>query len=118
MKNCFRNLNLYFISLVALFFLFGFGAHCQNAIQHSDTSIERLVKVGNHKLFIREKGNSDARFTVVFESGGGGSSQDWAKVIAVLPSEIRTVAYDRAGIGKSEKRTITANNGPECFRIT
>lgn len=117
MENCFKNFKLYSIPLVALFFLYGFRAYCQNGPQHSDTSIERLVRIGNHSLFISEKGNSNARFTVVFESGGGGSSQDWRKVIADLPQEIRTVAYDRAGIGKSEKGPLPQTMAQNVFEL-
>jgi len=103
MKNCFKNFGLFSFLPFALFFSSGFRLYCQNATQILDTSAERVVEIGNHKLFISERGNRDAQFTVVFESGAGGSSRDWAKVISMLPPEIRTVAYDRAGIGKSEK---------------
>jgi pimeloyl-ACP methyl ester carboxylesterase len=66
---------------------------------------EKLVQVGNHKLFIRETGDKKSKVTVVFESGAGGTSQDWSGVIALLPLNIRTISYDRAGLGKSEAGT-------------
>src|SRR6185503_6530292 len=103
MKNYFKNFKLNCLLFIVLFFSFEFRAYCQNETQHSDTSVERLVKIGNHKLFISIKGNRDSKFTVVFEAGAGGGSQDWTKVISMLPPGIRTVAYDRAGMGSSEK---------------
>ena len=106
MKSCFNDFKLHSFLLTALFFSFEFKVYCQNDTQHSGTSGERLIKIGNHKLFISIKGSQDAKFTVVFESGAGGSSRDWTKVISMLPPGVRTIAYDRAGVGKSEKGSI------------
>jgi pimeloyl-ACP methyl ester carboxylesterase len=47
-------------------------------------------------------GPSDARPTVIFEAGGGGSSKDWSSVQELLASRVRSCAYDRAGLGWSE----------------
>ena len=47
----------------------------------SDTLTEKLIDIGYHKLFISEKGSQSAKFTVVFEAGAGGGSQDWTKVM-------------------------------------
>src|SRR4030095_10039722 len=117
MKNYFKNFKLNSILLVVLFFSFEFRANCQNEAQHSDTSVERLVKIGNHKLFISIKGNQDSKFTVVFESGAGGSSTDWTKVISMLPPGIRTVTYDRAGIGRSEKGPLPQTMAQNVFEL-
>lgn len=117
MKIQFKNFKLDSFLLIVLFFSFEFGAYCQNETQHSDTSIERLVKIGNHKLFISIKGSRDAKFTVVFESGAGGSSQDWTKVISMLPPGIRTVACDRAGVGKSEKGPLPQTMAQNVFEL-
>jgi pimeloyl-ACP methyl ester carboxylesterase len=117
MKCDISNLKLYSLSLGFLF-LCDLQVHGQNETKFSDTSSsERLVDIGNHKLFITEKGNRNAEFTVVFESGAGGSSQDWAKVISLLPSEIRTVAYDRAGIGKSEAGPLPQTMAQSVFEL-
>jgi pimeloyl-ACP methyl ester carboxylesterase len=89
--------------LVALFFSGGVQTHGQDKDQQPDAPVERLETVGNHKLFCSVKGSPDAKFTVVFESGAGGGARDWRKVISMLPLGIRTLAYDRAGQGKSEK---------------
>lgn len=100
----------FFLSLV-------FEAYCQNETHTSNSSDERLIKVGNHKLFISINGSRDAKFTIVFESGAGGSSQDWAKVISMLPKGIRTVAYDRAGTGKSEKGPLPQTMVQHVFEL-
>lgn len=82
-----------------------------------DTPGNRLVNLGFHKLFISEKGDRNANFTIVFESGAGGSSQDWTKVIASLPQSYHTLAYDRAGIGKSERGPFPRTMEQEVYEL-
>jgi pimeloyl-ACP methyl ester carboxylesterase len=53
----------------------------------------------------------------VFEAGAGGGSQDWRKVISMLPAEIRTVAYDRAGVGKSEAGPLPQTMAQSVFEL-
>ena len=53
----------------------------------------------------------------MFESGAGGSSQDWAKVIALLPSNIHTVSYDRTGTGKSERGPAPQTMAQHVFEL-
>ena len=115
MKNYFKNFRQHSLLLIIFFFFLKFNLYCQ--IETSDTSVERLVEIGNHKLFVSIKGNQDAKFTVVFESGAGGSSRDWTKVISMLPPEIRTVAYDRAGVGKSEKGPLPQTMAQNVFEL-
>jgi pimeloyl-ACP methyl ester carboxylesterase len=117
MKKKSKNFKLSSLPLIVLFFSFEFRAYCQNEDQHSDTSVERLIKIGNHKLFISIKGNQDSKFTVVFESGGGGSSKDWTKVISMLSPGIRTVTYDRAGLGSSEKGPLPQTMAQNVFEL-
>lgn len=117
MNISFRSLKFEYFLLLAFFFSFELTGYCQNETYVSAISVERFVKIGNHQLFISIKGNQNAKFTVVFESGAGGSSQDWAKVIALLPSEIRTVAYDRAGIGKSEKGPLPQTMAQNIYEL-
>ena len=117
MKTFLKNLKLNSFLLIALLFSFEFRTYCQSQAQRSDTSVERLVKIGNHQLFINVKGSWDAKFTVVFESGAGGSSRDWTKVISMLPPEIRTVAYDRAGVRKSEKGPLPQTMAQNVFEL-
>ena len=116
MKLYFRSLRFLHI-LLTILFLFGVKGFCQNENQLLDTSTEKLVQIGNHKLFISIKGNKGAKFTVVFESGAGGSSQDWIKVISLLPAGIRTIAYDRAGIGKSEKGPLPQTMAQHVYEL-
>lgn len=117
MKHSFSILKFQHFVLIAFFFSFELKGYCQNENHVSDTAVERLVKIGNHKLFISIKGNPDAKFTVVFESGAGGSSQDWTKVISMLPAGIRTVAYDRAGTGKSEKGPLPQTMAQNVYEL-
>lgn len=71
-----------------------------------------LVNIGTHKLNIVCTGAADGRPVVILEAGGGGSSAAWKGVQSLLPTAIRTCAYDRAGSGKSdpgpEPRTMDA----------
>jgi len=115
MKPYFKSFELYSLQLIAFFLFLSLHLYSQN--RNSDTSAERFVKIGNHKLFISIHGNQDAKFTVVFESGAGGSSQDWIKVISALPANIRTVAYDRAGTGKSEKGPVPQTMAQNVFEL-
>jgi pimeloyl-ACP methyl ester carboxylesterase len=82
-----------------------------------DTAGERMIDIGFHKLFISEKGNRDAPFTIVFESGAGGGARDWTKVIATLPPDYHTLAYDRAGTGKSEPGPLPRTMEQEVFEL-
>jgi len=93
------------------------AAYAQAGPGSSDTVTARLVDIGHHKLFIDERGPQQAKLTVIFESGAGGSSKDWTKVIALLPAEIHTIAYDRAGIGKSEKGPLPRTMAQEVFEL-
>jgi len=84
----------------------------------SDTLTEKLVDIGyGHHLFISEQGLQSSRFTIVFESGGGGGSQDWKQVRAQLPATIRTIAYDRAGTGKSPAGCLPRTMTQEVFEL-
>ena len=58
-----------------------------------------LVDVGGHRLHIHRSGTGP---TVVFDAGAGGTSDDWALVRAGLEGIATTVAYDRAGLGRSQ----------------
>ena len=58
-----------------------------------------LIDVGGHRLHVHRCGTGP---TVVFDAGAGGMSDDWALVRAGLDGIATTVAYDRAGLGRSE----------------
>jgi pimeloyl-ACP methyl ester carboxylesterase len=67
---------------------------------------DALVDVGGHKLNVRLMGTAKPGTpTVVFESGLGSPVDTWGSVPADLAGTTKTVAYERAGIGKSEPGT-------------
>jgi len=76
-----------------------------------------LVDIGGHKLHIHCVGLTNASLTVVFESGGGGSSKDWSRVRDLLPAQVRTCAYDRAGFGWSEAGPSPRTMRQEVFEL-
>ncbi|MBA4849820.1 alpha/beta hydrolase [Emticicia sp. BO119] len=82
-----------------------------------EISFEENVSIGDFKLFVSVKGSSNAKYSVIFESGGGGTSKDWEKVRNLLPSSIRTVTYDRAGSGKSGKGPLPRTMRQEVFEL-
>jgi pimeloyl-ACP methyl ester carboxylesterase len=116
MKACISPKKLNYF-LMGVFLLCELEAHSQNTTHLADTIVERFVNIGNHKLLVRERESRDARFTVVFESGAGGSSQDWLKVIPLLGAEIRIIAYDRAGLGKSEAGPVPQTMAQSVFEL-
>jgi pimeloyl-ACP methyl ester carboxylesterase len=116
MKSCFNNLKPY-VLVIGFLFSFKLQVYSQSKSNFPDTLSGKLVTIGNHKLFVSEKGTQDAKFTVVFESGAGGTSKDWTKVISMLPPEIRTVAYDRAGAGKSETGPLPQTMAQNVFEL-
>ena len=76
-----------------------------------------LVAIGGHKLHLHCLGPTNAALTVVFESGGGGSSKDWSRVRDFLPSNVRSCAYDRAGSGWSEAGPAPRTMRQEVFEL-
>jgi pimeloyl-ACP methyl ester carboxylesterase len=62
----------------------------------------RKVDVGGYALWMESKG--DGTPTVVFESGGGEDSSEWSNIEPVIRerAKVKTVIYDRAGLGKSD----------------
>lgn len=92
-------------------------AYSQRDTTKTDFLTERFVKVGFHRLFISDTGPKDSRLTVIFESGAGGTSADWTAVRLLLPPNIRTIAYDRAGVGKSEAGPLPRTMAQEVFEL-
>ena len=72
-----------------------FGALAQGA--------SSLISVGDHRLEVIAKG--DGNPAVVFESGFTGGMVLWRTVQDRIAERTRTIAYERAGLGRSE-------NGP------
>lgn len=59
----------------------------------------RRLSVGGNEIYLEESGTGDT--TVVFESGAGAGRTLWDPVVPLLTDAARTVAYDRAGRGRS-----------------
>jgi pimeloyl-ACP methyl ester carboxylesterase len=83
----------------------------------SDTPPGVFVDIGGHKLHLHCVGPAGAKVTIVFESGGGGSSKDWSRVRDFLPAEVRSCAYDRAGYGWSEPGPAPRTMRQEVFEL-
>jgi pimeloyl-ACP methyl ester carboxylesterase len=64
--------------------------------------VGQKVDVGGYALWMQSRG--DGSPTVVFESGGGEDSSEWSEIEPVIQerAKVRTVVYDRAGLGKSD----------------
>ena len=62
----------------------------------------QMVDAGGHRLAMDIEGAGD--LTVVFESGGGNDGSVWADVAPEVRHRggVRTVTYDRAGLGESD----------------
>lgn len=97
-----HSFHLVYTAALGYFLVLGMTGFAQTKNERTDPLQERFVDLGYHKLFARIAGNQQAKFTVVFESGAGGSSKDWEKVSQFLPADLRLLTYDRAGLGKSE----------------
>jgi pimeloyl-ACP methyl ester carboxylesterase len=62
---------------------------------------DHFVTVDGHKMHYRVAGLGSP--TVVLESGLGDGVSPWAKVFTAVSKYTRVVAYDRSGLGQSEK---------------
>jgi pimeloyl-ACP methyl ester carboxylesterase len=66
-----------------------------------------LIDIGGRRFRIVREGPRDAGPTVLFEAGSFGTSADWSVVQGALQNKdggarMRTIAYDRAGLGYSD----------------
>lgn len=60
----------------------------------------KMVAVGDHRMHLNCRGSGSP--TVILESGLGGNSLDWSRVLPGVAEFVRVCAYDRAGYGWSE----------------
>lgn len=104
-------------TLVLFFLTISSQVLAQNQVPISVNAAERFVTVGNHKLFLSITGDPNAKMTVVFESGAGSGAQVWNSVRGMMPANIRTIAYDRAGLGKSEKGPLPQTMAQNVFEL-
>jgi len=74
-------------------------------------SAGRLVRVGSLSLYVRdaapEPDIANSSPTIIFESGIGATSQNWTALQQTLAQHVRTLSYDRAGLGWSSSRIST-----------
>jgi len=76
-----------------------------------------LVDIWAHKMFIRCVGPVGGGPTVILEAGGGGSSNAWSRVQGLLSPHVRSCAYDRAGLGRSEPGPAPRTTRQEAFEL-
>ena len=83
------------------------GAATQAIATHRDQRAfpapGRLVDVGGHRLHLQVAGEDRGRPTVVLEGGMGSFSSNWYWVQTELAGTTRVIAYDRAGLGWSDR---------------
>ena len=76
-----------------------------------------MIDVGGHKLQIHCTGPRDAKPVVIFAAGGGAFSKDWTLVQSLLARQVRTCAYDRAGLGWSDPGPAPRTLKQEVFEL-
>ena len=62
----------------------------------------QVLKVGQFGRGIQIIRTGVTQPSIVFESGGNGTADDWVAVQELLPSDIGTLSYSRAGHGQSD----------------
>jgi pimeloyl-ACP methyl ester carboxylesterase len=83
----------------------------------SDPPPGELADLGAHRLHIRCVGPVGSTPTVILEAGGGGYSSAWWMVQALLSPAIRSCAYDRAGLGWSERGPVPRTMRQEVLEL-
>jgi pimeloyl-ACP methyl ester carboxylesterase len=100
-------------ALLAIGF-FGWGAVGRYSLADAHPPPGQLVDVGGYRLHIDCVGEGTGP-TVILEAGNADFSVMWAKVQPELATSARVCAYDRAGLGWSERskepRTLDAMTG-------
>jgi pimeloyl-ACP methyl ester carboxylesterase len=67
--------------------------------------LDEMIDVGGYRLHINCSGRPiSGSPTVVMDAGGYDSSETWSKVQPEIAKFARVCVYDRAGLGKSERR--------------
>jgi pimeloyl-ACP methyl ester carboxylesterase len=61
-----------------------------------------MIDIGGRRFRLVRQGPARGRPTVLFEAGPFGASPDFAVAQAALGAELRSIAYDRAGLGASD----------------
>ncbi len=89
-------------TLAAAFF--GWGTLARHSIAMAHPPPGRLIDVGGYRLHLNCLGGGSGP-TVILEAGNADFSVVWAKVQPALAASVRVCAYDRAGLGWSERGT-------------
>ncbi len=76
-----------------------------------------LVAIGGHMLHMRCVGPVTGRPTVILEAGGGDFSTSWTSIQDLLSPNVRTCAYDRAGLGWSQPGPGPRTMRQEVFEL-
>jgi pimeloyl-ACP methyl ester carboxylesterase len=90
------------IVLLVLLLVVAAGRAAQWRLARTHPAPGELVDVGGYRLHIQRSGVGP---TVVLDAGAGGTSYDWALVRKGVDRFATTIAYDRAGLGRSELGT-------------
>jgi pimeloyl-ACP methyl ester carboxylesterase len=75
------------------------------ARQPADTSDTRMIRIGGHLMRVQSIGlerRPDGAPVVVFEAGAANALEVWRNVVPQVATFAPVVAYDRAGLGRSE----------------
>jgi pimeloyl-ACP methyl ester carboxylesterase len=110
-------LRLYYAIVICAVIILPLAVMAQIKTVALDSLREGYFDLGYNKLFFSETGNANGQYTVIFESGAGGSSADWTKVRSLLPANIKTIAYDRSGVGKSGAGVLPRTMAQEVFEL-
>lgn len=73
-------------------------------LKNTPAAAGRLVSIGTHRMHIYCEG--DGRPTVVLDAGGGTDVRVWAAVMERAQAITRVCAFDRSGIGWSERSPV------------
>jgi len=83
----------------------GFPLSQTKTSEEKSSSLDQMIDVGGYRLHINCAGNPiNGSPTVVMDAGGYDSSESWNKVQPEIAKFARVCVYDRAGLGKSERR--------------
>ncbi len=81
----------------------GIYLHPQTTNAPQDTSLDKLIDLGGHKLHFNCRGEAvNGSPTVVMEAGLNSSSETWTNIQPEIATFTRVCVYDRAGLGKSD----------------
>jgi pimeloyl-ACP methyl ester carboxylesterase len=93
--------------LPSFLLLAGPSGHAAGAHAEADTAPGTYIWVDDHRLHLDCRGSGSP--TVVFDSGLGGSSLDWALVQPGVAGFTRACTYDRAGYAWSDPGPLPRN---------